>query len=104
MHGTRYLGVMVILLAVAEPTTLLWAQPRVPVKIEGKSTLPLRVLVRPFSHIYKEKDASKGTVEENVPTFQMYYVYARPDIKATDTDVKGLWYEVGSDARGTILG
>lgn len=80
-----------------------WAQQRAPVTIEGKSVLPLRVLARPFSHIYKEPDASKGTVEENVPTFQTYFVYTRPESKATTTDVKG-WYEVGKDNRGGVLG
>jgi hypothetical protein len=74
------------------------------VKIEGKSVLPLQVLARPFSHIYKDKDESKGTVEGNVPVFQPYYVYTRPESKATETEGKGLWYEVGSDTRGTVLG
>ena len=76
---------------------------RAPVKIEGKSVLPLIVLARPFSNIYKEPDVTKGTVEENVPTFQPYFVYTRPEVKATATEVTG-WYEVGSDNRGTVLG
>jgi hypothetical protein len=76
---------------------------RRPIMIEGKTFLPLRVLARPFSNIYKESDTAKGTVEENVPTFQAYYVYTRPEVKATGTDITG-WYEVGSDNRGTVLG
>lgn len=76
---------------------------RTPVKIEGKTVLPLRVLSRPFSNIYKEPDEANGTVEENVATFRPLYVYTRPEQQATQTDVKG-WYEVGSDNRGTVLG
>jgi hypothetical protein len=81
-----------------------WAQEkRTPVKVEGKTVIPLRVLARPFSNIYKEPDESKAKVEENVPTFKAYYVYTRPEVKATATEIKG-WYEVGSDNRGTVLG
>ena len=81
-----------------------WAQEkRIPVKVEGKTVIPLRVLTRPFSNIYKEPDESKAKVEENVPTFKPFYVYTRPEVKATATEVKG-WYEVGSDNRGTVLG
>jgi serine/threonine-protein kinase PpkA len=100
----RYLAVVSFLLVLCGLPYVTWAQERrVPVKIEGKTVLPLRVLVRPFSNIYKEPDISKGTVEENLPTFQAYYVYTRPEVKATATDIKG-WYEVGSDNRGTVLG
>lgn len=104
MHSKLYLGLISTLLIILCPIALSCAQPRSPVHIDGKSTLPLRVLARPFANIYKEKDESKGTVEENVPIFQAYYVYARPDIRVADTDVRGLWYQVGSDARGTVIG
>lgn len=73
---------------------------RTPMKIEGKETLPLRVLSRAFSNIYKGPDAKNGTVQENVPAFESYYVYAK---KGSDLDTNN-WYEVGSDNRGTIIG
>lgn len=95
--------VIILLLLVCGAPYTFGADKRSPVKIEGKTFLPLRVLARPFSNIYKEPDVTKGTVEENVPTFQSYYVYTRPEVKATGTDTNG-WYEVGSDVRGTVLG
>jgi serine/threonine-protein kinase PpkA len=109
----RYLTMVVLLLVVCGLPSEDWAQEkrtpvmvevkRRPIMIEGKTFLPLRVLARPFSNIYKEQDPAKGTVEENVPTFQAYYVYTRPEVKATGTEITG-WYEVGSDNRGTVLG
>ncbi len=97
------LAMMVPLLLGGLAGSLMAQDKRKPVKIEGKSVLPLRVLSRPFSNIYKEPDESKGTVEENVATFRPFYVYTRPKQKATQTDAKG-WYEVGSDNWGTVLG
>lgn len=76
---------------------------RVPVKIEGKKFLPLRVLARPMSNIYKERDENSVIVEENVPVFQNYFVYTRPDHSILDTEAKG-WYEVGKNNRGDVLG
>lgn len=76
---------------------------RIPLKIEGQSVLPLRVLVRPFSHIYKQADVKSGTVQENVPAFTSFYVYSKPEAQAGATDVTG-FYEVGTDNRGTVLG
>jgi hypothetical protein len=102
-RSKQYFTLIALLLVVCAPFWALGADKRSPVKIEGKTFLPLRVLARPFSNIYKEPDVNKGTVEENVPTFQTYYVYTRPEVKATGTDVNG-WYEVGSDVRGTVLG
>jgi hypothetical protein len=78
------------------------AAKREPVKLEGKQALPLRVLARPFSNVYKEKDLNKGTVQENVSAFQPYYVYTRPT--AQDIEMEQGWYEVGSDNRGTVVG
>ncbi|ACN13945.1 predicted serine/threonine protein kinase PpkA [Desulforapulum autotrophicum HRM2] len=78
------------------------AERRKPVSIEGKNVLPLRVLARPRSHIYNSKDLNGGTVKENVPAFQPYYVYTRPS--AEDIELQDGWYEVGSDNRGNALG
>jgi hypothetical protein len=59
-------------------------------------------LARPLSHIYKAEESTE-VVKENVPTFQAYYVYARPEHSKGRTSVQG-WYEVGSNARGDVLG
>lgn len=73
---------------------------RTPLKIEGKESLPLRVLSRAFSRVYKAPDGNSGTVEENVPAFQSYFVYAK---QGNDHDAR-VWYEVGPDNRGTVTG
>ncbi len=76
---------------------------RKPVVIPGKKFLPLRVLSRPLSHIYQEPKEDSTIVEENVPAFQNYYVYTRPEVDLKDTANEG-WYEVGTDKRGTVVG
>lgn len=78
-------------------------QKRKPVVIPGKTFLPLKVLARPFSNIYKEADEKSPIVEENVPAFQTFFVYTKPKSSVTSTEARG-WYEVGSDNRGTVLG
>ena len=75
---------------------------RKPVKLEGMSVLPLRVLARPFSNVYKEKDPAKGTVLENVTAFRPFYVYAKPTPE--EREMGQGWYEVGTDNRGTVIG
>ncbi len=78
------------------------AEKRVPVKLEGKSVLPLRVLSKPFATIYEAKGATDKIVEENVPAFRSFYVYTRPT--AMDLELEDAWYEVGSDNRGGVVG
>jgi hypothetical protein len=75
---------------------------RVPVIIEGKKELPLRILVKSFANIYQEKSTSSSIIKENLPAFQPFYVYTRP----TDQELKAGtgWYEIGSDNRGTVIG
>ncbi|WP_035237110.1 VWA domain-containing protein [Desulfobacter vibrioformis] len=75
---------------------------RKPVTIEGKAILPLRVLTRPFSHIYNAKDINSGTVRENLPAFQPFYVYTRPSPE--DIELQDGWYEIGENNRGRIIG
>ena len=74
-----------------------------PVKVPGKTLLPLRILARPLSNVYKEADEKSDIVEENVPVFQSYFVYTCPKTSIEGTEAEG-WYEVGTDNRGTILG
>ena len=100
----RVIGVcLAALLVIFSVNTDLWGEDkRKPVKIEGKSVLPLRVLARPFSNIYGEKDEGSQVMKENVPAFQPFYVYTRPSPE--DLELESGWYEVGSDNRGTIIG
>ncbi len=95
----RFIFIFIWILAV--PTESLCQ--RQPVMIQGKQTLPLKVLSRPFSHVYKFKDISKGLVMENVPAFKIFYVYKRPAAHAID-QMEEEWYEVGSDTRGSVIG
>lgn len=74
---------------------------RLPMKLEGKQSLPLRVLSRAFSKVYKAPDPASGTVTENVPAFQSYYVYTK---QGGGGEGGKLWYEVGPDNRGTVVG
>ncbi len=75
------------------------AVPRRYVRVEGKRSLPLRVLVRPFSNIYEKPDTASAMVRENVDALQAFYVYKKPKRGSSDG-----WYEVGPDTRGTVLG
>lgn len=73
-----------------------------PVIIEGKKILPLRVLCRPFSNVYKAADETSGTVRENIAAFTSFYVYTRPTAEALE--MESGWYEVGTDNRGSVIG
>lgn len=75
---------------------------RVPVKIEGKKMLSLRVLARPFSNIYKDKSTKSTIVQSQVPAMQPFYVYTRPT--AEDRELGTGWYEVGSNSQGKVIG
>ncbi|MBU2627848.1 MAG: hypothetical protein KKE61_04470, partial [Proteobacteria bacterium] len=56
---------LLIIVCLAVPVSA--EERRKPVPIEGKNILPLRVLARPFSHIYNIQDINSGTVKDNVP-------------------------------------
>lgn len=94
---------IVLIMVIGIYHNVLAQDPKQPVVVPGKTFLPLRVLARPFSNIYQEPDESSPIVEENVPAFQTFFVYTRPDVSVTSTATEG-WYEIGSDVRGTILG
>nr|WP_320010209.1 vWA domain-containing protein [uncultured Desulfobulbus sp.] len=109
MHKIRVKRALGLLLSAAVAMSGLgWSaaasagEKRQPMKIEGKQSLPLRVLSRAFSTIYKGPGKENGTVMENVPAFQTYFVYQKKGGQS-DLDTQ-IWYEVGSDNRGTILG
>ncbi len=75
---------------------------RVPVKIEGKRSLVLRVLTRPFSHIYADKSVESPILQSDVPAMQPFYVYTRPT--AEDRELEAGWYEIGSNSQGKVIG
>ncbi len=75
-----------------------------PLKIEGKTTLLLRILTRPYSNIYAKPDPKAKIVVENVPAFTPYYVFKKPKTSPAalaSTQVKG-WYQIGM--RNKVLG
>lgn len=69
-----------------------------PVTLDG-SSLPLRVLSKPFASIYKANNPTQSVFQDNIPAFQSYYVYTKPVLGQPNA-----MYEVGSDANGTIVG
>ena len=97
----RCTSIVLLLLITGFVNSLVIAQTKKPVVIPGKTFLPLRVLARPFSSLYDKPEGN--IIEENVPAFQSYIVYTRPDMSITVTNVSG-WYEVGNDVRGTVVG
>jgi hypothetical protein len=63
---------------------------------ETSTKLPLRVLPRPFSHLYKAAEASKdGIAKANLPAFKPWYVFQRKDLDLSDPANPKGWYEVG---------
>jgi hypothetical protein len=69
---------------------------RVPVMVDGKKTLYLKLLTRPFSKIYSEPNLENIKFEK-VDTFRIYYAYSTPG------QTPG-FYEVGLDDRGATIG
>ena len=99
----KTLSLMTVAIGGMLPLSLLHAQePRTPVIIEGKETLPLRVLTRPFSSVYAGADTAAAIVEENLPAFQPLYVYTKP--AANDFGDEDQWYEVGRNDQGNVIG
>lgn len=69
--------------------------------VEAATQLPLRVLPRPFSHIYEQPAAdADGILRANVPAFHPLYVFARPDLDRSDPAAAGGWYQVGQSRTG----
>ncbi len=64
--------------------------------METATQLPLRVLPRPFSHLYQEMTASEdGIVLANVPAFQPLYVFNRHGLDLSRPAEPSGWYQVG---------
>ncbi len=64
--------------------------------IEVATDLPLRVLPRPFSHVYaKAETVADDIVIANVPSFHPLYVFDRKGLDLSDSANPSGWYLVG---------
>ncbi|PKN40022.1 MAG: VWA domain-containing protein [Deltaproteobacteria bacterium HGW-Deltaproteobacteria-18] len=64
--------------------------------MEAATQLPLRVLPRPFSSIYRETAADQNAVvQANVPAFKPLYVFNRQDLDLSRPEEPQGWYQVG---------
>ncbi|MGC9456639.1 MAG: VWA domain-containing protein [Halothiobacillaceae bacterium] len=65
--------------------------------IEKATGLPLRVLPRPFSHVYSQQQADADSIAiGNVPAFRPLYVFAREGVDLSVPDQPAGWYRVGA--------
>ena len=98
----KMLQALVCFVLLLAPSLALSKTKRVALNIEGKKMLRLRVLARPFSNIYSQKNLSSTIVQSNVPAMQPFYVYTRPS--AEDIEFQEGWYEIGTNAQGKVIG
>lgn len=64
--------------------------------VEQSTQVPLRVLPRPFSHVYREAGADPdGIVIANVPSFHPLFVFDRQDLDLSNAADPQGWYQVG---------
>ena len=69
--------------------------------IEVGTQLPLRVLPRPLSNLYKERaENPAGVAQANVKAFHPLYVYAREGVDVSDPANPKGWYQVGASSAG----
>jgi len=96
------LALFCVFMFLAQPVAGQDASGRAPVMVEGKTSLPLRVLTRPMSSLYQAADEKSAVVQGNLPAFTNYYVYTRPsgELAALGSG----WYEVGTDDKGRVVG
>ena len=57
---------------------------------------PLRLLVKPQSNIYFEKDESSAQVRSNVPPFEVLYAYEMDDVSYDENFSAAGWFRVGA--------
>lgn len=63
---------------------------------ETATSLPLRVLPRPFSNMYGEPAVAENSiVQANVPAFRPLYVFDRKGVDLSDPSAPKGWYRVG---------
>ncbi|WP_245590049.1 vWA domain-containing protein [Desulfonatronum lacustre] len=71
--------------------------------LETETQLSLRVLPRPFSHIYALPQAdADGIVSANIPAFRPLYVFERKDLDLRDAPAPKGWYRVGPSSKESI--
>ncbi|PTN32757.1 VWA domain-containing protein [Desulfonatronum sp. SC1] len=64
--------------------------------LENETQLPLRVLPRPFAHIYSQTKADSAAIASaNVPAFHPLYVFARQNVDLSNPAEPKGWYQVG---------
>ncbi|MCA1794330.1 MAG: VWA domain-containing protein [Desulfobacteraceae bacterium] len=64
--------------------------------LETATQLPLRVLPRPFSNLYRETTVSEeNIILANVPAFHPLYVFARQGLDLRQASAPLGWYQVG---------
>ena len=64
--------------------------------VESATQQPLRVLPRPFAHIYRERQADQtGILLANIPAFHPLYVYERSGLNLSNPAAPQGWYRVG---------
>lgn len=67
--------------------------------VEKATGLALRVLPRPFSHLYGDpKEEAEAIVQGNVPAFRPLYVFERSNVDPAQPDSPQGWYRVGATA------
>ncbi len=61
--------------------------------------LPVRVLPRPFSTIYSDKDVNSEVFSSDVTAFRPLYVFDRVDIDLTNPQEAKGWYRIGASEK-----
>ncbi len=101
MHAKKWLSCMLAASALMLGGSALYASERLPVTISEDSELPLRVLTRPASTLYKDSEG-KTALQSNLPAFRSFFVYTRPQGEQLGAGTG--WYELGTDDKGKIAG
>ncbi len=58
--------------------------------------LPLRVIVKPQSNVYFDKDETGAQIRSNVPSFEVFYVFQMDDVSYDDNFNATGWFHVGA--------
>ena len=72
---------------------------------EIATNLPLRILPRSFSNVYKSREASaQNIIRANIRAFYPLYVFGREGIDSSDPLMPKGWYQVGTAEHGPPFG
>lgn len=64
--------------------------------------VPLKVLPRPFSTLYKQMDSQSEILDSTIPAFTPLFVYERVGVDQRDADSRNGWYRVGDDDKAAL--